>query len=448
MGRRAEGWKLVPPDRNGTPFYYVRFRVPIAGAAIGRRVERSTGEKEPKRAAREAARIYADEVHGRAPGNGGVEKNDRDMAADAAEWLEYYARTHAKNPASETNARSRIAGFIERFGGSYSSVDARAIGAWGLDRLGEVSRVYHRKERSSARVFLAWAHAKGYCGEPPLFAPLPTGNGGVRATTQKREAIVISEEQMDALLAAMPERTHGGGGNKAILIKHAGHTLPLSQWARVYDVSETTLYYRIVKKGIKLAEAVDGHAIAIDPGELAARGIWVRPFWEVVWETGLRPITVMRLEAGRHYVRGARELRITKDVDKIEFERVLPLTARARAALDRACPKSGEGLIFGVHDYDKQLELAKRAARTPTRFTKYDIRHSRATDLIAKTGDMLGTSYLTGHTQLSTLARYTHARKHDAERVLGALEKGARRSGFGGNTGGPRKRATRAKRAK
>src|SRR6185312_4899066 len=100
-------------------------------------------------------RIYADEVHGRPAGDGRVTKNDRDMAADAAEWLEYYARTHAKNPGSGANARSRIAGFIEHFGGSYSSIDARAISAWGLERLGRVSRVYHRKGRSSARVFLA-----------------------------------------------------------------------------------------------------------------------------------------------------------------------------------------------------------------------------------------------------------------------------------------------------
>jgi site-specific recombinase XerD len=370
------------------------------------------------------------------------------MAADAAEWLEYYARTHAKNPDSAANARSRIAGFIEHFGGSYSSIDARAISAWGLERLGHVSRVYHRKERSSARVFLAWAHAKGHCSEPPIFPPLPVGNVGVRATTQKREAVVISDEQMEALLDAMPERSHGGGGNKAILIQHAGHELPLSQWARVYGVSETTLYYQIVKKGLELAEAVDGRAIVVDPGELATRGIWVRPFREVVWETGLRPITVMRLEAGRHYHRGAHEMLITKDIDKIEFERVLPLTDRARAALDRAFPASGAGVIFGVHDYDKQLELAKRATRIPKRFTKYDVRHSRATDLIAKTGDMLGTSYLTGHTQLSTLARYTHARKHDAERVLGALAMATRRSSVGGNTGGARKGPARRKRAK
>ncbi len=446
MGRRSEGWKLIPPERNGTPFYYVRFRVPVPNQPIGRRVERSTGEKEPKRAAREAARIYADEVHGRSTGNGRVEKNDRDMEADATEWLEYYGRTHAKNPRSVVTARSRIAGFIEYFGGSYSSVDARAIAAWGLERLGQVSRVYHRKERSSACVFLTWASTKGYCAEPPIFPALPTGNAGVRATKQKKEAIVITDEQMDVLLAAMPERSHGGGGNKAIVLRHVGHELPLSQWARVYGVSETTLYYQIVKKRMRLRDAVDGLPIVVEPTELAGRGIWVRPFWEVVWETGLRPVTVMRLEAGRHYKRGGRELLITKDIDKINYERVLPLTERARAALDRAYPAGGEGAIFGVHDYDKQLEIAKRAARTPTRFTKYDVRHSRATDLIARTGDMLGTSYLTGHTQLSTLARYTHARKHDAERVIGALAKVERRTANG--KAGGRAPSTRRKRAK
>jgi hypothetical protein len=447
MGRVAEGFSLRPPN-DKSPFYAVRFTVPATEHAPSRRVDRSTGEGEPQGAAREARRIFNEENSGGARARV-VARNDRDLATDVAEWLKWYGRTHAKNRRSETNARSRAATFIEHFA-SYDAITRDAVRAWGVTRLGQVTRKYHRQERSTLHVFLEWAHAKGYAPEPFDFAPLPKGSNGVRVTTQKRDATILAPDKIEALLSAMPERSHGGGGNKAILIRHRGVELPLSAWARVYGMSETTLYYQIVKKGLKLAKAVEGRAIAVEPTELASRGLWVRPFFEVLWETGLRPITVMRIEAGVHYVKGTRTLKVTAEIDKVDFARTLPLTNRAIAALDRAYPKSGGGAIFGMHDYDAQLERAKRIARTPTAFTSYDTRHSRLTDLVGTTGDVMGAGYLAGHRDVATTSIYLHGQEKDAARMLAAYAaaRQARSTDCGGIVGEPAANEKRRRAAK
>jgi site-specific recombinase XerD len=327
-------------------------------------------------------------------------------------------RRHAREePGLTAEARSRAATFVDYFA-SYTSITRESVRAWGVKRLGEVTRRYHRKERSTLRVFLAWAHAKGYAGEPIEFAPLPKGSNGVRATRQKNGATILTPAQIEALLAAMPERSHGGGGAKAITIRHRGFDLPLSAWARVYGVPLTSLYYRHVTKGEPLRACVKGLALVSDPAVEAARGLWVRPFFEVLWETGLRPVTVMRLAAGVHYTKGARKLTITDDADKVEYGRTLPLTDRALAALDRAYPASGEGPIFGVHDYGAQREIAKRAARTPVAFTIYDVRHSRLTALASATGGVMGVAYAAGHRNVATTAVYLHGQEKDAARMF------------------------------
>lgn len=68
MGRIAKGWIIRPRGVSGT--YYVRF------AHEGRRVEESTGARDPVEAAKRAAEIYAAHVTGRRP-RGGVSVNPR-----------------------------------------------------------------------------------------------------------------------------------------------------------------------------------------------------------------------------------------------------------------------------------------------------------------------------------------------------------------------------------
>jgi integrase len=96
--------------------------------------------------------------------------------------------------------------------------------------------------------------------------------------------------------------------------------------------------------------------------------------------------------AASNYMKGSSSLTLRDEVDKARFGRELPLTARARAALDSVCPDVG--LIFGEHDYRVVLRNAARAAGIDPfragRISDYDFRHSRLTYLGTKTDNLSG----------------------------------------------------------
>jgi integrase len=77
-------------------------------------------------------------------------------------------------------------------------------------------------------------------------------------------------------------------------------------------------------------------------------------------KTGLRPGTLQRLRAPDDYRSGAEFLKIRAEADKARYEREVPLTARAREALDEVCPN--EGLIFPKFAWRYPLREAARTA--------------------------------------------------------------------------------------
>ncbi len=110
-------------------------------------------------------------------------------------------------------------------------------------------------------------------------------------------------------------------------------------------------------------------------------------------------------------------LTIREDADKARYGRELPLSDRARSALDSACPE--RGTIFPKFDGRHTLRKAALAAGLdPERASKvsaYDLRHSLATEL---TGNLVGVGYLLGHKHVTTTNHYVHARRRAAESVL------------------------------
>ena len=74
----------------------------------------------------------------------------------------------------------------------------------------------------------------------------------------------------------------------------------------------------------------------------------------------MRPGLIDELRAPEHYRKGGDTLTITNEIDKCGLGRELPLSERARAALDRVVPEVG--LIFGSHDYRMPLGRAAVAA--------------------------------------------------------------------------------------
>jgi integrase len=124
------------------------------------------------------------------------------------------------------------------------------------------------------------------------------------------------------------------------------------------------------------------------------------------------------LSVPENYVRGSSLLVITEAIDKARFGREVPLTPRAREALDAVAPRAG--VIFGRHDYRPQLAKAAAKVLPPERartFTAYDLRHARATQW-AEGGNLVGVAYLLGHKQVTTTNRYARPNEAAAKRVL------------------------------
>ena len=146
-----------------------------------------------------------------------------------------------------------------------------------------------------------------------------------------------------------------------------------------------------------------------------------RPFFTVCWETSLRPLsTVARLEAPLHWPGGAR-LFVAREIDKAKYERTVPLTPAARAALLATGVR--EGALFPDITKDGarwawQTAL-KRAGLASKKAGMYDLRHSRISHWANAPGAVLtGVAFLAGHKHISTTALYVRAKEEAAAAVL------------------------------
>lgn len=272
-----------------------------------------------------------------------------------AEWIADYEVTHAQGSADNLvdYARAHLIPFF----GDLGHVTPASVGDYVRERMRNVSRSTVRKELSALRQFVAWCTERGVLREAVEIPSIPkNGHPGARArNARKREATILSAAEVERILRAMPER----GRDDA----------------------------------------------------------WVQPFFRVLWETGLRSSTVFGLEAPLHYRKGAREIFVTREIDKTHNERRIPLTREARAALDKVAPAKGK--LFAIHDYRAPLRHAVAAAKIDRPVSEYDLRHSRIT-LWANTPGvpLTGVQYLAGHKHLSTTARYVRAQRSAADHVL------------------------------
>jgi integrase len=145
----------------------------------------------------------------------------------------------------------------------------------------------------------------------------------------------------------------------------------------------------------------------------------VRDYFVFLYETGLRPATVSRLELGKHWRFGTGSLHITEEIDKIDYERTVPLSDNARRAIAVAATNSPiRPVIFGAHDYRKSLETAATKAGL-TGVTEYDFRHSRTTHWLDANAPLTGVSFLVGHTQVSTTSKYAKPNEAAARLAIG-----------------------------
>ncbi len=225
-------------------------------------------------------------------------------------------------------------------------------------RLQEVKARTVQKELSSLRRLLTWMAERGLVQEAPAFPKLPRRATGTAHPSGRRKRIDLSPKEMDAIVCALPARTRDGQ--------------PL------------------------------------------------RAYFEVMRETGLRPGTLQRLHAPDDYRPGSQFLRIRAEADKARYARELPLSDRAREVLDEVCPV--EGIFFPKFAWRYPLRTAALAAGLEadraSNIKPYDFRHSVATELTERSGNLLGVGYLLGHRHATTTNQYVHARRSAAEAVL------------------------------
>lgn len=155
--------------------------------------------------------------------------------------------------------------------------------------------------------------------------------------------------------------------------------------------------------------------------EKAAKGWWVRPRCELLYETGLRPATIDALSVPQNWQPGATELRITTDIDKEGFAREVPLTPRAIAILEQCAPE--KGVIFGEHKYYRYIRAAAGEARGLSAakaaiFTGQHLRSARLTHLLDGGASLTAAAYLAGHNRVSTTAKYARPSKREAVKAL------------------------------
>ena len=354
MGRHAEGWSLAPSKHRDSGILYVRFR------HGGKQHFRSTGETDPGRAKEKAAAIYAEVVSGRrvlSTTDDGIQVLNR-IALDAAfaEWLAEIEGT-VDETTWDTYALYVTAHFVPFF----RTLDRLAAGAqdYVRARLRQVLSKTVRKECSALRGALDIFVERGYLSRAPVIKS--PGNKATGTPDKKRRhkdaPVILEPAEVAALLRQLPE-----------------------VW----------------------------------------RGVPLRARFIIAWETGLRPETLAVLKAPGDYTPGRKTLRVRAEADKARYARELPLTRRARETLDAVCPEVGT--IFGRHTFKFSLRSAARRAGLPedkaSRLTAYDLRHSRATDLVAHSRNLAGVAFLLGHREITTLNKYVKPGQRAAEKVL------------------------------
>ncbi len=352
MGRPAEGWKLKWHGR----LAYVRFSYvdPLTGKTL--RPELPTGESDPRRAASEGARIYADVIAGRIPVTPSARVSTSPLLDLADAWLHDLAKTY---PANTCKCYGEYASKWLRRWKTLGEITEQAVAEYARDGLTRATRSTIRKELAALLGnFFGWLIEKQHVAvAPPRPVALLRKSPGKRTGTQRVNRVEITPEEVRRFLAAVPE--FGGKADR--------------RW--------------------RARDAV-----------------------LVMYETGLRPITVARLSVPDNFTPGAATLEIDDAIDKARFGRSLPLTKAAQKALERCAPKSG--VIFGQHDYRDVFATATLAAGTPKGFSPYDIRHARLQHLVDAGAPLPGVAFLAGHKRLTTTNTYVRAARNQAERAL------------------------------
>lgn len=178
-------------------------------------------------------------------------------------------------------------------------------------------------------------------------------------------------------------------------------------------IREVPAFPRLAKKAIGTAAAgvrrVPSYVLTEEEVESILAWSKQDPFFVVCWETGLRPVsTLSRLRREDLTPFG---LVIRPECDKNGWGRTVPLSARARQALE-------VGLPFGRKARLKRFKRAAMKALGRRDVTIYDLKHARITKWVDERKKVTGISFLTGVSAETLFKRYVKPSRRAAEEVL------------------------------
>ncbi len=142
---------------------------------------------------------------------------------------------------------------------------------------------------------------------------------------------------------------------------------------------------------------------------------------ELLYGSGLRASELVSLP--RRAIAVEREYLIIRG--KGDKERLVPLSERARGALDRWAPlladgalwlfPSGKSHVSRVRLFQMLRDLAARAGVDPTAVSPHVLRHAFATHLLEGGADLRALQLMLGHADIATTEIYTHV---DSRRLV------------------------------
>jgi integrase len=333
----------------------------------GKRYERTTGvtaERDRAAATRAGRRIFAEVVSGHIaePVDEPAPEPEQPTALGllVSQWIAELSDVRG-------NTRDYYELIASRWLVNFGALDrftARSIAAHVRTRLSQTKGKTVRNELSILRKFLAWAQECGALATVPEVPSVRRSVTGTKYAQRRRvRAPELSPEQVEAFLAALPAHS-------------------------------------------------------------AREGWPIRDRLIVAWETSLRPETLDTLATPDHYVPGDAVLRIAEEHDKEGYSREVPLTARAREALDRCCPAK-PGPIFGAHRLDPYVREAAEATLPASIASVLCAQHMRSaaiTRMLEESGDLPGTQHMAGHLLGSTTAVYIRPSARAARSVVARLD--------------------------
>ncbi len=367
MGRVAEGWKLV--CRKG--IYGIRWT--NEPGKFPRRPEVSLRTTDPVEAARLAPSVYAEQVSGSK--DDGTESTNHRVSATTrlkgliAEWLDDVQIRLGRGTGDTYLIHANH--WLKHMK-TLGDLRPAMIHKYQNARLESVLAVTLELETSTLRRFCKWLKTMEYIRRLPEIPKIEDGVVGTKYHKRRREkpTEVLTPEQMDAVIDSM------------------------APWS---------------KRKVK--------------GKLFP----VKARFEFARETGLRPITIDGLIGRDLTVSG---LSIRNENDKNRWGRVVPLTERARLALESVLPDDPDELIFGHHEWD--VIFYKHAVEVlgpelADKMAPYDLKHGLVTEMFDLGIAETGIQFLTG--TKSAIRRYSHPTRRAAEEAIwGRSGDGARKA--------------------